>query len=439
MNFFGFDFKKSIRKFKNKVLERKSLIDENKSFCVAPWTHTFISPQSERRLCCASREKSSFTHQYLDSEKATSDEYKPTSLEEHWNGSFIKGVRKKMLAGEKVSECEVCDNKVLNLSIYRDWFTKEMFPHKIQQIIDSTAEDGHTSLKPISFDYRVHNTCNFKCRMCGDQLSSSWEAETRKYQEVSQADFWMRPDVNKKMVQFQKEVVEAELEMAIDERLVEEIYWVGGEPLVWDFHWRMMKKMVDNRHAEKVFCRYNTNLSKIEFRGQNLFKDLLPHFKSYLICASIDGVGKTGEWIRTGLKWEQFLENFKQGQKGSGGRSSIALDVTLTLPGLFSMKEMFDLAVELDSQVLTKIIFAFDPAIVLSPLALPQNILHPILDDLIHYIKQRVTLKTKSLLDTFIELKQRQTFDQQFPTTYQQEFILGRELKIQQHLKKYTL
>ena len=27
----------------------------NKVFCTAPWTHTYISPQSERRMCCASR------------------------------------------------------------------------------------------------------------------------------------------------------------------------------------------------------------------------------------------------------------------------------------------------------------------------------------------------------------------------------------------------
>ena len=40
---------------------------QNKVFCMAPWTHTYISPQSERRLCCASREEHSFQKQYIDS------------------------------------------------------------------------------------------------------------------------------------------------------------------------------------------------------------------------------------------------------------------------------------------------------------------------------------------------------------------------------------
>ena len=32
-------------------------------FCVAPWTHTYLSPQGERRLCCASREKADYIKQ----------------------------------------------------------------------------------------------------------------------------------------------------------------------------------------------------------------------------------------------------------------------------------------------------------------------------------------------------------------------------------------
>ena len=40
----------------------------NKTFCMAPWSHTYVSPQGERRLCCASREKSSWIKQYIDVE-----------------------------------------------------------------------------------------------------------------------------------------------------------------------------------------------------------------------------------------------------------------------------------------------------------------------------------------------------------------------------------
>lgn len=399
----------------------------SKSLCVVPWTHTFISPQSERRLCCASREKSSFIQQYIDQPGQSGVKYEPKTLSEHWNSEYMRNIRLRMLRGEKISECEVCNDQVLNLSVYRDWFNKALFPDLLSELQKNTAEDGSTNMIPISFDYRLDNACNFKCRMCGEQLSSSWEAEKRAYKEWSEKnDPWMIPEVKIKIDEFQKQVVEAELKQSVESKTLREIYWVGGEPLVWDMHWSLMRRMIDLGFSKQVFCRYNTNLSHIKYKGQNLVNDLLLHFKGYLICASIDGVGAIGEWIRTGLVWDKFLSNYKEIQNGPGGKDSVALDVTLTLPGLFSVKKMFDLAIELDSRIITKVIYAFSPDIVLSPLALPREILDEILDDLIIYIEPRITAKTQSLLDTLYELKSRPTFAEAFPDQYKEGFLKGR-------------
>ena len=342
-----------------------------------------------------------------------------------------------MLRGEKLSECEVCNDQVLNLSVYKNWFNKALFPEMISELHKNTRPDGSTQLLPISFDYRVDNTCNFKCRMCGEQLSSAWEAEKRLHNEWTEKnDPWMIPEVKIKIDEFQKTVVEAELRQAVEEKRLREIYWVGGEPLVWEMHWNLMRRMIDLEFSKEVFCRYNTNLSHISYKGVSLTRDLLPHFKSYLICASIDGVGPVGEWIRTGLKWDRFLANFKEVQNGPGGKDSIALDVTLTLPGLFSMKQMFDLALELDSSIITKVIFAFTPEIVLSPLALPREVLNEILDELINYVEPRVTQKTRSLLETFLELKKRPTFEEAYPSQFKDGFFRGRHYQKQVSVRR---
>ena len=42
---------------------------ENKVFCMAPWTHTYISPQGERRLCCARREAVTDSHLTLPTKR----------------------------------------------------------------------------------------------------------------------------------------------------------------------------------------------------------------------------------------------------------------------------------------------------------------------------------------------------------------------------------
>lgn len=392
----------------------------NNVFCVAPWTHTYLSPQSERRLCCASREKATWATQYIDSEKADlNSEYKPITLDEHWNSEYMKDIRKKLMAGEEISQCDVCNQKILNIHVYRDYFTKTLFPHKIDEIFEKTNDDGYTELKPISFDYRIKNLCNFKCRMCGDQLSSQWEAENRIMGHYDHGgDAWARKEFKPIIETFQTEVAEKELWEAVLEDRIEEIYWVGGEPLMWDIHWDIMKYLVDNDKAKNVTVRYNTNLSKIRYKDQYLY-DYLPHFKSVQICASIDGIGDVVEYVRHGIKWDQWIQNFKEGiflnkQFGSYG---ISFDLTVTSPGLFSMKEMIDITAELDVHTLIKTTFSFDSSIVMSPMMIPRHILNPILDDIIEYAREKAKTypKIQNYVQCFEDIKSKKTFQEEYP------------------------
>lgn len=402
----------------------------NKSFCAAPWIHTYVSPQSERRLCCTSREKHSYIHQYRDQPGKSGETYNPKTLEEHWNGEFIREVRQKMMTGEVVPECEVCTEHMATGHSYKNYFNNTLTPKLLKSIFDNTDDDGKTSLKPVSFDYRFSNLCNFKCRMCGEQLSSAWESEKRRYDRWSpEKEPWMLPNQKNEINKFQKDVVEKEFSDAIENGQIQEIYWVGGEPLIWPAHWKYMKRIVEKGDADKVFCRYNTNLSLINYRGTNFFDDLLPHFKGYTVAASIDAPGSIGEYLRTGLKWERWLENFKHGcrYKEQRGEDSITMDITLTLPGLFAIEELMDYANEFDVKLFVKSIFAFDSTILLSPLALPQDILHPFLDKIIARCQPKANAKTQILIDKLIQLKDKKTFMQAYPADWKEGFKRGKE------------
>lgn len=379
-------------------------------FCVAPWTHTYLSPQGERRLCCASREKADYIKQYLDLENPDIDStFNPKSLEEHWNSSYMMDIRKRIMQGESISQCQVCNNQILNINTYKEYFTNKLFPHKVNEIFEKTDENGFTTMKPISFDYRISNLCNFKCRMCGDLLSSQWEAE-RKLLGVDEKREPFYSKVNQdKFKKFKEEVSEVELWSAVKDGSVEEIYWVGGEPLMWDIHWEVMKYLVDNGQSKNVTIRYNTNLSRISFKGQNLY-DLLPHFKDVQVCASIDGTEEIVEYVRHGIKWDSWLDNFKQGLflNELYGSYGITFDLTITSPGLFSIKNLYDLSKELNVNTLIKTTFAFDSSIVMSPLMIPRPILEPILDDILDYVKEGI------YYDAILDLKNKKTFEEQF-------------------------
>ena len=404
---------------------------ENKTFCIVPWVHTYISPQSERRLCCASREIPSFQKQYIDVDTDSNDSvlYNPKKLEVHWNSDYMKDIRVKLMAGEEISQCDVCNKSILSLGTYRSWFTDFMFKHKIKDAFLNTSDDGTTEMEVISFDYRFSNVCNFKCRMCGEQLSSSWEQEKRKNNiHDYKNDPWMRPDIKEKIKKFQINVVENEFMNAINKGIVEEIYWVGGEPLLFDIHWSTMNKMINDKTSSKCYVRYNTNLSVIEKNGIKLFRDILPNFKDYLVCASIDATEEIGEFIRTGLVWNEWLDNFKEGVKLN--KNKIRIDLTLTGPGMLDLEKIIDLSIETGTRIETKIIFSFDPGIVLSPFSWPRRILDKILDKNIDMIKSKpIEFRDlfKTTLDTLIDMKLRPTFEEQWPDKYIQSVKSGKE------------
>jgi len=404
---------------------------------MAPFTHTYCSPQGSRRLCCASRESAEgdIMKQYIDIPSKHKGVFDPNSLKNHWNSEHMKSVRKRMMAGEELPECQICNDQILNLHTYRQYFTGTLFPHLIQKAIENTAPDGYTEMEPISFDYRLSNLCNFKCRMCGPPLSSSWEAERRKYKTWdAEKDPWMVPNVRNVIQEFQEEILERELEDAIDRKVIREIYWVGGEPLMWDAHWRLMEKMIKNKSAQNIVVRYNTNLSRVNWKGKNIYHDYLLPFKKVNICASLDATGKIGEFIRTGLNWEEWKSNWEQGQEwrflqpvpANCHPDFLVVDLTLTLPGLFGLVDLVKFANYCGSKIYTKIMFAFDPCIVLSPFALPRDLLDSFLDDLIQEIEPLTNSKNNSVLDTLKEMKTRLTFAEEWPDIYEEEFLRGK-------------
>jgi hypothetical protein len=371
-------------------------------------------------MCCASREPAQNFEQYIDTKSGTG-RYIPVTLEEHWNSPHMQSVRRRMMAGETLPECEVCNDRLLNTDVYRTYFW-HLFQHKYDDVIGKTDLNGRTSMLPVSWDYRFSNLCNFKCRTCGDMLSSSWETEQRQHQMIdwtNAKNTWMQPDVRREITQFQDSQIEEEFSSAVEQHRVEEIYWVGGEPLMYEQHWRYMKRIVELGDGKNVYARYNTNLSRIELGGCNLFKDILVGLRDWQICASLDGTGTIGEYIRTGLSYPLFLNNFRQGLEIATNPRQMRLDFTLTLPGMFEVDNMTALASELGVQMLAKVIFSFSPDIIMSPLALPRTILDPWIDEL-------AGRSAGAMRDVLLQLKTRPTFEEQWPDTYRAGLAKGK-------------
>jgi hypothetical protein len=315
-----------------------------------------------------------------------------------------------MINNETLPECAVCNEQLLNTDVYRSYFNR-MFGHLREDVLAATDSTGFTTAQPVSWDYRFTNLCNFRCRTCGDMLSSAWESEQRANNMIDWSNSknnWMLPEVRQAISQFQDTKIEAEFAAAVEAHRVEEVYWVGGEPLMYEQHWRYMRRIIELGDGQNVYARYNTNLSRVDYRNCNLYHDILAHVRDWQICASLDGTGPTGEYIRTGLDYSQWRDNFALGRDISRHRRQMRIDFTLTLPGLFEVPRIQQLADEFDVDILAKVIFSFSPDIILSPLALPRHILDRKIDQLV------AALPAGALRDVLLQLKRRPTFAEQW-------------------------
>jgi hypothetical protein len=387
-------------------------------------------------MCCASREPAQNFTQYIDTASGTG-QYQPVALENHWNSEHMKSVRRRMMAGEQLPECDVCNSKLLNTDVYRSYFNS-LFGNKYQSAMELTTPDGATKMKPVSWDYRFSNLCNFKCRTCGDMLSSAWETEQRRHNMIDWSNpknNWMMPVVKEQITQFQDTQIEQEFATAVEQHQVEEVYWVGGEPLMYEQHWRYMKRIIELGDGPKIYARYNTNLSRCHYRGIDLFDDILDHVRDYQICASLDGTGPVGEYIRTGLQYNSWLENFSRAVAHRRHSRQVRIDFTLTLPGIFEIENIVQLAQEYQTDILAKVIFSFTPDIIMSPLALPRELLEPWLDELIPQTPG-------ALQNVLTQLRTRPTFAEQWPDQWQAGLAKGkaRVLRLEQiRQDTYTL
>jgi hypothetical protein len=253
-------------------------------------------------------------------------------------------------------------------------------------------------------------------------LSSAWESEQRSHDMIDWSNSknnWMIPVIKEQITAFQDTQIEQEFAEAVEQHRVEEVYWVGGEPLMYEQHWRYMKRIIELGDGKNVYARYNTNLSRVDYRGVNLWTDVLAHLRDWQICASLDGTGPTGEYIRTGLDYVAWLKNFKQGLQHIRHPRQMRIDFTLTLPGLFEVLNIQKLSTELGVDILAKVVFSFTPDIILSPLSLPRHLLEPCLDKLIPNTHG-------ALQDVLMQLKSRPTFEEQWPDQYRAGLARGK-------------
>ena len=212
-------------------------------------------------------------------------------LEDIWNSEVYKKVRLDFLANKIPNDCiTACYNKEKQGSISNRQQVNSRF-NKKAYLQDKTNIDGSIDSKPTYLDIRFGNLCNFKCRMCGPDASTSWYTDSIEPRN-SVIDYFSDNDI------FWKDIPKFLPQL-------EEVYFAGGEPFIQDGHYKMLNLLIDSGYAKNINISYNTNLSYSKFKKHDL-KTLWANFNKVSVWPSVEGYGRRAEYSRKGLSWSNF-------------------------------------------------------------------------------------------------------------------------------------
>jgi radical SAM protein with 4Fe4S-binding SPASM domain len=290
-------------------------MQESEAFCMKPWVHLFVSQYGSVVPCCLTP---------WDKNQALGDINERT-VSEIWNGSEMKKFRSKLLKDQKDLRCKQCyESEKVGLKSTRQ-MTNALYSHKLDWVKETKSTGFSASSKPIYWDIRISNFCNFKCRICGHHSSSQWYNDAKALDLISHDTKIHRgPKDFDKLLQ--------QLDFVIPD--LEEIYFAGGEPLIMEEHYRILDLLIE-RGLCHVKLRYATNFSQSVYKGIDVFEKWA-QFSDVHVHASLDGMNQRGEYQRKGQSWEEVIANRERMLK-------ICPDVQFLITSTISIYNVFSL------------------------------------------------------------------------------------------------
>lgn len=256
------------------------------NLCVLPFNSLSIDARGNIRVCCSSEGKN-FTKRIQN-----------LSVDDIINTPEIINIRNDFLNDIKNSACDRCWNieKIGNQSFRNAANEKPYYGIKDNNIIKFQSTVDYDSIQFL--DITVGNKCNLACRMCHPASSSLLSPQWEIINHQTRYD---------KLIEFDQQTKEKILEVIRRSKNLTTIYLLGGEPLVSDFHDEILDMLISLNRAKDIVIQYSTNLNV------NIEKhmDRWSHFRYIDLGISIDGTGKTYEYIRWPGKWDKLERNIK--------------------------------------------------------------------------------------------------------------------------------
>jgi len=285
--------------------------------CPAPFMHTYVNASKDSiKMCCEAR----FTKAKF-SEKSSGIPAKERLKEFFYNDKQLLEIREKLLKGEEPLECFVCGDRER-----KGWSSDRQEFIKRDGHVTPDLKYGNRDKQPLALDIRPGNVCNLKCRMCDPGNSTEIYKELELHPVLYQ--YYMgRPEGkisnNMDINNFLSD---------IDFTLIERLNILGGEPTVDPDSIAFLEKLIEEDNTD-LHLNITSNCTNFNKHWQ-LFKQ----FNKLNICASLDGIGKTYEYIRTNAKWNAVLQNINELQT-LPNLTHLSINMVVQMYNIFDVKE----------------------------------------------------------------------------------------------------
>ena len=108
------------------------------------------------------------------------------------------------------------------------------FGHNIG-MVENTDKEGNADFVIKYWDIRFSNLCNLACRSCGTWFSSNWYEDHKKLTGA--------PPNHAKILKVGRNSNDIWDQMLEQFEHVEQFYFAGGEPLIMEEHYRILKEL----------------------------------------------------------------------------------------------------------------------------------------------------------------------------------------------------
>ena len=300
------------------------------NFCAMPFFHVAIESNGDVRPCCLGDP--------LKNPDGSTLNIAGKSIQEVIDHPTHIKFRESFLKNEQHPSCHQCWG-----SSHSDIYSGRMTYSTSRKIGDYTHEimkGCKPEQKLLWLEIKAGNRCNLACRICGLWNSAKWLKETYDIKKSRSSDNYpaFKDSPEYAYNQQSKWIDDINFWKNIDGfDEIKVIHLMGGEPLMIEEHYEMLKAIADKFDPSKIMIWYNTNGTVIPTAEQ---EEILSKFQQIHWSLSIDDMGDRFDYQRSGASWSEVKENIPY--FFSKDNYDTVIDATISIYNILTINEFID-------------------------------------------------------------------------------------------------